>query len=169
MKRRARCALILVGCLIAAHSASAQEYRNWFNDSFFQISSADPACPEPAGPFVNEEAKRAQAHHRSEKGTTCWLAGECDCPKAYLYDADIAAAIQKSLKQIRAFKSSTLWITVQGRVVYIEGCASNRKLVDQLEARIRGIQFVQQTSTNVRIDRKGQLPSKPPYLVRQRS
>jgi len=30
-----------------------------------------------------------QAHRRAEKGTTCWLAHECERPNAYAYDPDI--------------------------------------------------------------------------------
>jgi hypothetical protein len=161
--------ILLSMCLMAISPAAAQEYRNWFNDPFFQISSADPTCPEPAGPFVDEISKRTQSHHRAEKGTTCWLAGQCDRPKAYLYDADIAKAIQKDLRQTTQLKNTTLWITVQSRVVYIEGCARDRATVDRLETRIRAIQYVQQTSRHVRIDIKGQPPAKLPYAVRIKS
>jgi hypothetical protein len=56
----------------------AEELQNWFNDPFFQISASIPDCPIPAGPFVNESDRRVQAHRRLEKGTTCWLAHECE-------------------------------------------------------------------------------------------
>jgi hypothetical protein len=166
LRQRVKASFLLCACLGFTLQASAQTYQNWFNDPFFQISAADPTCPEPAGPFVDEESKKRQSHHRSEKGTTCWLAGECERPKAYLYDADIAEGIQKSLRQTSAFRQSTLWITVQGRVVYIEGCARYRGTIDQLEARLRAVKHVQQTSSNVRIDIPRQVRSKTPYPVR---
>src|SRR5690554_6479593 len=55
----------------ASGPQGAPELRNWFDDPFFQISSAIPDCPEPAGPFITEAERRAESHRRAEKGTTC--------------------------------------------------------------------------------------------------
>jgi hypothetical protein len=71
----------------------------------------------------DERGGREQAHRRAEKGTTCWLANDCERPKAYAYDADIGQAIRAAFARTDAFADTTLWITVQGRVVYVEGCA----------------------------------------------
>jgi hypothetical protein len=138
--------------------------RNWFGDPFFQVSAADPGCPLPAGPFVDERGRREQAHRRAEKGTTCWLAGQCERPKAYLYDADIAASAQQAFAAAAdRFAGSTLWVTVQGRVVYVEGCARDAAQVADAETLARAQPYVEQAVAIVRVP-----PARtPPYRVRR--
>lgn len=139
-----------------------EELRNWFDDPFFQISASVPDCPLPAGPFVTDSERRVQAHHRAEKGTTCWLAKECDRPNAYAYDQDIAASFRKAVADGGPFPDTTLWVTVQGRVLYIEGCALQNSAAAEIEALARSLPHVQQAIAIVRTDPK----SPPPYKVR---
>jgi hypothetical protein len=148
----------------AASLAQAQaELKNWFGDPFFQISSAVPDCPLPAGPFVDESDKRVQAHRRAEKGTTCWLAKECDRPNAYAYDQDIATALRQAVSGNEALAGTSLWATVQGRVVYIEGCATQVAAAARIEALVRAVPHVQQAIAIVRTD----AAAPPPYKVRR--
>jgi len=164
MLRRLR--LAVIAALVAALPAQAtDELRNWFDDPFFQISNAIADCPLPAGPYVDEGTRRAQSHHRAEKGTTCWLARECDRPKAYDYDVDIAAAFRAAAGKSNPFADTTLWITVQGRVVYLEGCAARESQVAELEAFARALPYVQQAIAIVRTDAM----SRPPYRTRAAS
>lgn len=144
---RLLCVLLVLAAPLAVHASPA--LANWFDDPFFQISATHPACPEPAGPRTTEAEKRAQAHHRAERGTTCWLAGQCERRNAYLYDADIAQALKTRLGHRRLPASASLWVTVQGRVVFIEGCSSSRRVVRQLESRVRALPHVQQVVTAV--------------------
>ena len=154
--------LLVLGVVLAATAGSGEELRNWFDDPFFQISSSLPDCPLPAGPFVSEADKRVQAHRRAEKGTTCWLAGECERPNAYAYDRDIAEAFRKAVAGPDRLAGTTLWVTVQGRVVYIEGCALQNSSVVAVEALARSLPHVQQAIAIVRTD-----PSaRPPYKLR---
>ena len=158
--------LLLATALAAVFGAAAQPaepLQNWFNDPFFQISTAVPDCPFPAGPFTDEADKRVQAHRRAEKGTTCWLAKECDRPNAYAYDADIATAIHDALRERNPFAAdTTLWVTVQGRVVYIEGCAPRESLEREIEAYVRALPHVQQATAILRTD----AAARPPYRLR---
>lgn len=140
---------------------SAQR-RNWFDDPFFQISVDIPDCPLPAGPFRTEAERRTEAHHRAEQGTSCWLAGQCERPNSYAYDHDIAAALQAALVKRAPFSGSSLWVTVQARVVYIEGCAVGAAAVAGLEAFARGLPYVQQALVIVRTDPV----ARPPYRLR---
>jgi hypothetical protein len=140
-------------------SAHAEELRNWFDDPFFQISSAVPDCPEPAGPRVSESERQVQSHRRAEKGTTCWLARECDRPNAYAYDRDIAQAIQSTVRSSPVFSNTSLWVTVQGRVVYIEGCVAQESQSADIEAFIRAFAHVQQAIAIV----SAQPGARPPY------
>jgi len=161
MRRR----LVLFALAASTSTCGAQpakELQNWFNDPFFQISASIPDCPTPAGPFVNESDRRVQAHRRAEKGTTCWLAHECDRPNAYTYDQDIATAFQTALRDHNPFLNTTLWVTVQGRVLYIEGCATQESQIAEVEAFARALPHVQQAIAIVRTD-----PSaRPPYKLR---
>lgn len=118
--------------------------KNFFNDPFFQISSSIQDCPMPVGPFMTAEQKLAAAHHRAERGTTCWLEGKCDRPSSYDYDQDIAGSFKGQLGTIKqSLVFTTLWVTVQGRVVYIEGCVQNQKFGRELEAFAMALPFVQ--------------------------
>lgn len=101
--------------------------QNWFNDPFFQFTAAVADCPVPLGPLLRADERAAQAHRRAEKGTSCWLAGTCERANAYAYDADIATALKAALAVNQLYThsplvNSSLWATVQGRVVTIEGC-----------------------------------------------
>jgi hypothetical protein len=155
-------AMVVVGAGLAAGASGADELRNWFDDPFFQISSAVPDCPVPAGPFVSEADKRVQAHRRAEKGTTCWLAGECDRPNAYAYDRDIAEAFRSAVDGGNRLDRTSLWVTVQGRVLYIEGCALQNSSVAALEALARSLPHVEQAIAIVRTDPT----TRPPYKLR---
>ncbi len=142
---------------------AAEPLANWFHDPFFQISADVAACPLPAGPYVSEREKRAQAHRRAEKGTTCWLAKECERPNAYAYDADIASAMRAMAQgHQRALAGTTLWVTVQGRVVYVEGCVGAGVDIASIEALVRAVDFVQQATFIVSTDSA----RRPPYRLR---
>lgn len=119
--------------------------RNRFDDPFMPLSQAVADCPEPRGPRLTEAEARVQAHHRAERGTTCWLRGECSEPNAYRYDAGIAAAVRARLADAPALLEGTsLWLTVQGRVVYLEGCSADPQRAGALEAALRPVPGVLQ-------------------------
>jgi len=151
-------ALVIATATCCAHAG--EDLQNWFNDPFFQISASIPNCPLPAGPFTTESDRRIQAHRRAEKGTTCWLAKECDRPNAYVYDQDIASAFQAAVRDSSPFPNTTLWVTVQGRVLYIEGCATNEAVAAKLEAFARSIPNVQQAIAIIRTDPSFRAPYK---------
>ena len=160
VERSSRLAGVLMLLAAALPVTAAEELRNWFNDPFFAISSALPDCPLPAGPFVDDADKRVQAHRRAEKGTTCWLAKECDRPNAYVYDPDIAAEIEAAVRERQPFPGTSLWVTVQGRVVYIEGCAGPAFDATAAEAFVRALPHVQQAIAIVRTDPSQRTPYK---------
>jgi hypothetical protein len=159
------CTWHLVSALASAPAVhAADDLRNWFNDPFFQVTSALADCPLPAGPFVDERGRREQAHHRTEKGTTCWLAGECTQPRAYDYDADIAREVRDAFAAAPWLADTTkLWVTVQGRVVYVEGCARGAEAAPKIEAMLRSLPHVQQATAIVRTDAR----ARPPYRLRR--
>jgi hypothetical protein len=155
-------ALALTVVSTSCSAQAGEDMQNWFNDPFFQISSSIPTCPLPAGPFASEIDRRIQSHRRAEKGTTCWLAEECARPNAYVYDQDIASAFQAAVRDRDPFPNTTLWVTVQGRVLYIEGCATEEAITARVEAFARSIPNVQQAIAIIRTDAS----SRPPYRLR---
>lgn len=150
----------LLSVLCAAPARADDGLRNWFDDPFFQLTSALPDCPEPAGPRVDARERQAQSHRRAEKGTTCWLAREPDCerPSAYAYDADIARRLHAALSQSADLRDSSLWVTVQGRVVYVEGCVQHEAQGQRIEAAIRDLPHVQQAIAIVTTDPAAGVP-----------
>jgi len=160
--REASLLALLAALTTAGTAGPVRELRNWFGDPFFPISAAIADCPLPAGPYVDEAEQRVQAHHRAERGTTCWLARACDRPNAYAYDAEIATALQAALRERHPFTDTSVWITVQGRVVYLEGCVARPAQAAELEAFARAIPNVQQAIAIVRDDPR----ARPPYRLR---
>jgi redox-sensitive bicupin YhaK (pirin superfamily) len=144
-----------------AYAQARIQMRNWYNDPFFQISNAIPNCPQPAGPFITEAERRLQEHHRVESGTTCWLAGKCEKSNSYAYDRGIAAALQRLLAAHNPFPDSSLWVTVQGRVVFISGCVRDEVEAPKIEAYARGIPNVLLAVAAV----YSNLDSRPPYRL----
>ena len=155
-------ALVLAAVVAPCRAQAGDEMKNWFDDPFFQISSALADCPLPAGPFTTEGDRSIQAHRRAEKGTSCWLASECDRPSAYAHDRDIASAFQAAVRRRHPVPKSTLWVTVQARVVYVEGCTSDPASAARIEAFARALPDVHQAIAIVRT-RPG---ARPPYRLR---
>jgi hypothetical protein len=156
-----RNALILGFTATCTQLQAQADLMNWFDDPFFRVSADIPDCPEPAGPRVSETEKLAQSHRRAEEGTTCWLAKEADCDRnsAFAYDQEIEAALRAAFKLGSPVVPSSLWVTVQGRVVYIEGCVPRESDASKLEDFVRKVPHVQQAVAIV----AGQDSSRVPY------
>jgi hypothetical protein len=156
-------AVFAAAAFVGAAGALAQgdTPRNWFDDPFFQVTSGVPDCPTPAGPRLTESERRGQAHHRAERGTSCWLSGDCEQPSAYAHDAQIARDLLARWRSTSRFDSTSLWVTVQHATVFIEGCVSGAVDAAALEAFARATAHVQQAVAIVHAD----LKTRPPYKV----
>lgn len=97
--------------------------RNWYNDPFVALSQDYAECPLPLGPWMTHAEMEDDAHYRVERGTTCWLAHRCTKPNSYMYDEPIAAAAKAHFSGSERLRGTSLWITVQRRFIYVEGCA----------------------------------------------
>ncbi len=122
---------------------------NWFNDPFFRVRNGVADCPAPLGPLTRRSASVSEAHYRVERGTSCWLAGQCEKPNAYLYDAQIGQAVADLFASASDFQDTSLWITVQRRFVYIDGCTNGERDV-QLDRFVRTVPNVQMVFVDVR-------------------
>jgi len=145
---------------VDAAAAADTARKNWYNDPFFALSNSIAACPQPLGPLMTKAEAEDDAHYRVERGTTCWLAHKCTKPNSYLYDPDIAAAIRRQLQGDALFAGTSIWITVQRRFVYAEGCAGAGFDSAALERRLAAIPDVEQVFVRVRSDSRGPLPYK---------
>jgi hypothetical protein len=144
----------------ASALAQADSARvNRFNDPFFQLSAEIPRCPKPLGPRITAAEMRIQSHHRAEQGTPCWLAGKCDKSNAFAYDSSIASALQAKVAGSELLKQSTLWVTVQRRIVFIDGCVRDPAIAGQLEALVKTVPNVQQAFASV----SSNPSARPPY------
>jgi hypothetical protein len=129
--------------LALAQTADAPPRMNPFNDPFVQATSGAPACPVPRGPAYTEAEFRVEAHSRAERGTTCWLSGQCSEPNAYLYDARVAQGVVDALRadpQLAA--TSSIWIIAQRRFVYLQGCVASAAEAARAEAIAAGVRDV---------------------------
>ncbi|HTH60726.1 MAG TPA: BON domain-containing protein [Paraburkholderia sp.] len=141
--------------------------KNWYGDPFFALSAAaGPACPTPLGPRMSREEADSDAHYRVERGTSCWLAHRCSKPNSYMYDADIAKAIRKQLHDAPMLAGTSLWVTVQRRFVYVDGCvpASFDRLA--LQRRMEQILDVDRVFVRVTSDPHALLPYPTPAAPR---
>jgi hypothetical protein len=158
----ARLAIFAALLSAAPRAVAAEELRNWFDDPWFQARGGYPDCPLPRGPFSTREEMLRETHHRSERGTRCWLEKRCAKPSAYMYDRDIAAAIRARFEASAALADASLWVTVQGRYAWVEGCVRSDKERRDLGSLMRGIPDLDLMTINVSV-RRG---APPPYYTR---
>jgi hypothetical protein len=141
-----------------ARGANDGELRNWFDDPFFTVREGVSDCPVPLGPLTNGDERRTQTHTRSERGTRCYLEGRCTKPNSYLYDKDIADGVRARFAASRAYRDASLWVTVQRRIVWIEGCVAPGYRSGSLERLVRDVPDVELVVVNVRQGLRGAIP-----------
>jgi BON domain len=140
--------------ILAAPLASQSEevVRNGFKDPYFQVRSGIARCPAPLGPYITEESMRNEAHVRTERGTRCWVEKKCTKPNSYLYDPEIAQAVRSRFESTRALGKASLWVTIQRRVVWVEGCVPPGYAKGTLEKLLKGVPDVEQLIVTVTRD-----------------
>jgi hypothetical protein len=141
--------------------AGTEPRQNWFDDPFLQVASGLPGCPVPLGPFYTEAERRSQMHSRLERGTSCWLEGRCADSNAYRYDKALAPEVQRALRRVPGLHRGSVWITVQRRWVYLQGCVPGHGLAQRLERAARGVKNVEAVVPDLMVGTRG----RPPYPV----
>jgi osmotically-inducible protein OsmY len=150
--------LIAVVTQVAAVEPTGR--RNWFDDPFVQVTTGIPACPVPEGPLLTQEQMRREAHDRAERGTSCYMAGRCRLPNAYLYDKEIAPRVVKSILADGRFTDTSIWIEGKRRWVWLKGCVAHEQQKQALEQRVRGIDDVEAVINELQV---GAHATPPPY------
>lgn len=142
-------------------SAASVERRNWYDDPFWALSHSIAECPTPLGPLMTRAQMEDDAHYRVERGTTCWLAHRCSKPNAYLYDKPIAGELKERFADgDPALAGTSIWITIQRRFVYAEGCVSASFDRDALRRRLEALPDVERVFLRLTDDPRGRAPYK---------
>jgi hypothetical protein len=165
---------LLAGSLASAQQGSetsAAELKNGFNYPFFQFTAAVADCPTPLGPFMRADELALEALRRVDQARAR--------SNTYDYDADIAAQLKAALevKQLYTHSplvNSSLWATVQGRIVTIEGCMAgdaytsfdHGMITTQIENVAKAIPNVLQAVVLVRTSGQTRVGAPVPYPVR---
>ena len=142
---------VLLAGLLPGGAACAQERANFFNDPFVQATSGVKACPVPEGPLITREEMLAQTHGRAERGTSCYQAGRCRLPNAYLYDPDIIARARKAVLADGSIADTSVWLLGQRRWVWLKGCVRSQAQSEALERLIRSLDDVEQVMNELKL------------------
>lgn len=135
--------LLLALPLAAANAQGVVARRNWFDTPFAAATEGMPACPRPEGPLMTEDEMRSAAHARIERGTSCWLAGQCEDSNAYRRDPEIQQRVLAAIGAERAFARSSVWVTTERRWVTLQGCLESGALRARLIDRVRRVEGVE--------------------------
>ena len=93
---------------------------------------------------------RAQAHSRAERGTSCCLAGTCECGGAYKRDPEINDRVVKAIVGDARFRDTSVWVTTTRKFVTLRGCVRNaaqRRALERLVKSIPGVALVWNETT----------------------
>ena len=108
-----------------------------------QATAGVSDCAAPAPDQLTPDEIRAQAHYRTERGTSCYQAGRCRLPNAYLYDAEIVPRVRKALLADGRFANTSIWVQGQRRWVWLKGCVQDSTQAQAAEQLVRSLDDVE--------------------------
>jgi hypothetical protein len=152
---------LAVFAILVAGEAIGQREMACATGSTTRSSRSAPASRTarfPLGPLTTGEEMRTQTHNRSERGTRCYQEGRCTRPNSFLYDKDIADGIRTRFAATRAYRDASLWVTVQRRIVWIEGCVAPGYRNGQLDRLVSDVADVELIVVNVQKRRGDSVP-----------
>ena len=132
-----RTAVLAVAMLALAAYASAEDSRTYQLDPFAQATGGYPGCPEGKPPVLTEQEMRITAHERAERGTSCCLAGTCECGGAYKHDPEINERVAKAVRDDGRFRDTSVWVTTMRKFVTLQGCVRSRTQKSALERLVK--------------------------------
>src|SRR5438874_3489952 len=133
--------VMLAAALALASAASpllAEEPRTYQLDPFTQATAGYAGCPEAKPPVLTEQEMRTTAHQRVERGTSCCLAGTCECGGAYKHDPEINDRVAAAIKADSRFAKTSIWVTTTRKFVTLQGCVRNAAQKKALERLVKG-------------------------------
>ena len=121
MSMQPRAALAIAMLCFALH-VDGQSPQSYLLDPFAQATSGHEGCPPAKPPLLDEREMRSQAHSRAERGTSCCLAGTCECGGPYKHDAEINDRVVEAIKTDKRFRDTAVWVTTTRGFVSLRGC-----------------------------------------------
>ena len=132
--------------------AQSADGGNLFNDPFVQATHGLAACPLPEGPRYSAGEARTLAHERSQRGVSCYLAGQCRLMNSYYYDAEIIPRVVIALHADDRFNDTSVWLLGQRRWVFVKGCIAREEQRAPLLERVRNIDDVQRVIDELKVE-----------------
>ena len=158
-------AALFVALPLGAAPDAAVDRTNRFRDPFLRITAGLPRCPVPDAPGYTAQEAATEAHDRAQRGVSCWLAGRCRLPNAYLYDAEIIPRVQLALQADGRFDATTsLWAAGQRRLVWLQGCVTTAGEAADAERIVRALDDVEGVFNQLMVGTDGP----PPYRTSSR-
>jgi hypothetical protein len=117
----------------------ADEQRTYQLDPFTQATAGYAGCPEAKPPVMTEQEMRTTAHQRVERGTSCCLAGTCECGGAYKRDPEINERVAKTVREDRRLRDTSVWVTTTRKFVTLQGCVRSRAQKSVLERMVKHV------------------------------
>ena len=145
-----RLIILALTCSLTALAAAADAPRTYQLDPFVQATAGYAGCPTVQPPVLTEQEMRASAHSRAERGTSCCLAGTCECGGAYKRDPEINVRVVDALKNDKRFRNTSLWVTTTRKFVTLQGCVTNaaqKKTLERLVKNVPGVELVWNETT----------------------
>ena len=127
-------ALLAAAAALPLPVFAADSYQQ---DPFEQATAGFAACPTVPPPTLTAEQMRAQAHSRVERGTSCCLAGTCECGGSYKHDPEINASVAAAIRHDSRFRDASIWITTTRKFVTLQGCVRTPAQKRALERLVR--------------------------------
>lgn len=118
-------------------TATAEEPRTYQVDPFAQATNGFASCPTAKPPVLTEAEMRVQAHERAERGTSCCLAGTCECGGAYKRDPEINDRVVAAIRGDERFRDSSVWVTTMRKFVTLQGCVRSGPQKKALERLVK--------------------------------
>jgi BON domain-containing protein len=132
------CTIFALASTLAMLSAFAEELRTYQLDPFAQATDGYASCPAAKPPVLTEQEMRVQAHGRVERGTSCCLAGTCECGGAYKRDPEINDRVVAAIRGDKRLRDTSVWVTTMRKFVTLQGCvhdAAQKKTLERLVRR----------------------------------
>lgn len=99
-------------------------------------------CDAPVARRWTPDEARREAHQRVERGTSCWLAGQCPPGGDYRGDDVVNARVASAIAADPRFATTSVWVETLRKFVTIKGCLASAEQGPALEALVRRIEGV---------------------------
>ena len=144
-------AALAFGIVAAIGSPTGVEEPHTYQlDPFTQATGGYAGCPAAKPPVLTEQEMRVSAHERAERGTSCCLAGSCECGGAYKRDPEINDRVANAVRDDKRFRDTSVWVTTTRKFVTLHGCvrsAAQKKALERLVKRQPDVAIVWNETT----------------------